>query len=345
MKRIFITTLFVLIQTSVWAQNTPPASVAVDEARADTFSASLWVSGTVISRNDARIAAETDGRITWVAEVGTRIETDKPFATIDDTDLRLELKDNHAQLESLEAQKRYQENNLERLHRLAASNNAAVNQLDEAQSQLDMTLQAIRRAEVSVAQTQRRIDQTRVLAPFAGLVVERLVQAGEFVSRGAPVARLVDTENREIRAQAPLTISTFVREGLEVTVKHQNRQSLSPVTRVIPVGDERSRMFEVRIASNDPAWVIGSPVRVALPNSDPRELVAIPRDALVLRGSEMFVLRVTNDNTVEKIQVDTGIGLGDLVEVIGKVYGGDRVVTRGAERLQTGQSVVISGGS
>jgi len=130
-----------------------------------------------------------------------------------------------------------------------------------------------------------------------------------------------------------------------VTVKHQNRQSLSPVTRVIPVGDERSRMFEVRIASNDPAWVIGSPVRVALPNSDPRELVAIPRDALVLRGSEMFVLRVTNDNTVEKIQVDTGIGLGDLVEVIGKVYGGDRVVTRGAERLQTGQSVVISGGS
>jgi len=104
-------------------------------------------------------------------------------------------------------------------------------------------------------------------------------------------------------------------------------------------------MFEVRIAANDPAWVIGSPVRVALPNSDPRELVAIPRDALVLRGSEMFVLRVTADNKVEKIRVDTGIGLGELVEVIGKLSGGDRVVTRGAERLQAGQAVVISGGS
>ena len=67
----------------------------------DTFSASLWVSGTVISRNDARIAAETDGRITWVAEVGSRIEAGQPFATIDDTDLRLELRDNQAQLESL----------------------------------------------------------------------------------------------------------------------------------------------------------------------------------------------------------------------------------------------------
>jgi RND family efflux transporter MFP subunit len=327
-----------------WAQDGPPAPVSVDEARADTFSAAFWVSGTVISRNDARIAAETDGRITWVAEVGTRIDRGQPFATIDDTDLRLELSDNKAQLESLQAQKRYQENNLERLNRLAASNNAAVNQLDEAQSLLEMTIQDIRRAEVSVAQTQRRIDQSRVLAPFPGVVAERLVQVGEFVSRGVQVARLVDTENREIRAQAPLTISSYVREGLEVSIEHQQTQSLSPVTRVIPVGDERSRMFEVRIAAVDPAWVIGSPVRVALPNSIPRELVAIHRDALVLRGSELFVLRVSDDNTVEKVQVDTGIGLGELVEVIGDLSGGDRVVTRGAERLRSGQTVVVAGG-
>jgi len=344
MKRLLPIAIAILIHSMAWAQETPPAPVAIDEARSDLFSAALWVSGTVISRNDARIAAETDGRITWVAEVGTRIDSGQPFATIDDTDLRLELSDNRAQLESLQAQKRYQENNLERLHRLAANKNAAVNQLDEAQSLLDMTIQDIRRAEVSVAQTQRRINQSRVLAPFPGVVAERLVQVGEFVNRGAQVARLVDTENREIRAQAPLTISAYVREGLEVSIEHQQTQSLSPVSRVIPVGDERSRMFEVRIAAEDPDWVIGSPVRVALPNSIPRELVAIHRDALVLRGSELFVLRVTDDNTVEKVDVDTGIGLGELVEVIGDLADGDRVVTRGAERLRSGQAVVVSGG-
>lgn len=345
MKQIILTTMIALIPASSWAQQAPPSPVAVDEARSDTFSAALWVSGTVISRNDARIAAETDGRITWVAEVGSRIVSGEPLATIDDTDLRLELRDKQAQLESLQAQKRFQENNLERLLQLAESNNAAANQLDEAQSLLDMTIQDIRRAQVTVEQTQRRIEQTRVLAPFPGVIAERLVQAGEFANRGMQIARLVDTDNREIRAQAPLTVSTYVREGLEVSVEHQKKQTLSPVTRVIPVGDERSRMFEVRIASDDPAWVIGSPVRVALPNSDPRELVAIPRDALVLRGSETFVLRIAADNTVEKISVHTGIGLGELVEVIGNVSGGDRVVTRGAERLKAGQEVVITGGS
>jgi len=334
-----------LLPLAGWGQSSPPAPVAIDQARQDMFSAALWVSGTVISRNDARIGAETDGRITWVADVGEQIKAGSPIARVDDADLRLELEDNKARLESLLAQEKYQRNNLERLQRLAASNNAAVNQLDEARAQLDMNAQEIRRAEVAVAQTQRRITQSKVLAPFSGLVVERLVQAGEFIRRGSPVARLVDTENREIRAQAPLTASSFIREGLEVSVKHQQRESLSPVTRVIPVGDERSRMFEVRIAANNPSWVVGSPVRVALPNSDPRQLVAVPRDALVLRGSEVFVLRVTSDNLVEKVAVDTGIGLGSLVEVIGNVNGGDRLVTRGAERLQPGQEVVVAGGS
>jgi len=210
MKHSVLLVLLSLVASPGWAQSAPPAPVVVDEARMDKFSAAIWVSGTVISRHDARIAAETDGRITWVAEVGTRIGNGEPFATIDDTDLQLDLRDNRALLESLKAQKRYQENNLKRLNQLTASNNASVNQLDEAQSQMDMTVQEIRRAEVTIARTQRRIDQTQVLAPFPGIVVERLVQVGEFVSRGMQVARLVDTENREIRAQAPLSVSAFI---------------------------------------------------------------------------------------------------------------------------------------
>ncbi len=337
-------TLLLLLAAPIagWAQSPPPAPVAVDHARRDTYFASLWVSGTVVSQHDARIAAETDGRITWVADVGSHISAGGKIAQIDDGDLKLMLRDNQARLESLRAQQRYQENNSERLQQLAEKNNAAVNQLDEARSQLEMTVQDIRRAEVAVAQTLRRIDQTQVVSPFPAVVVERLVQVGEFVNRGAQVARLVDTEHREIRAQAPLSVAGFVREGLEVSVQHQDHEALSPIARVIPVGDERSRMFEIRIAANDPAWVVGSPVRVALPSSDPRELVAIPRDALLLRGSEVFVLRVKPDNTVEKVKVDTGIGLGDMVEVIGNVADGDRVIVRGAERLQAGQSVVVA---
>lgn len=335
-----------LLPALSWAQGgeqkAPAAPVIVEQAQRDTFSATLWVSGTVISQNDARIAAETDGRITWVADVGSRIGQGEAIARIDAEDLRLDLADKEAQLDSLKSQLKYRDSNLKRLQKLAASNNAAENQLDEAQSELDMMQQEIKRAEVAIAQIKRRIEQTAVLAPFPGIVAERVVQVGEFVNRGAQVARLVDTEHREIRAQAPLSVAKWIREGMQVSVEHKAQESLSPVTYVIPVGDQRSRMFEVRIAANDPAWIVGSPVRVALPNSEPRELVAIPRDGLVLRGNNIYVMRVNSDNTVEKVAVETGIGLGGFVEVIGNVNQGDRIITRGGERVQPGQAVSIS---
>jgi len=337
-----------LVPMVSWAedaeQKAPASPVKVETAQRDTFSATLWVSGTVISQNDARIAAETDGRITWVADVGSRIEQGEAIARIDAEDLRLELADSEAQLASLKSQLKFRESSMQRFEKLAASNNAAATQLDEAQSQVDMTRQEIKRAEVAIAQIKRRIKQTEVLAPFPGIVVERVVQTGEFVNRGAQVARLVDTEHREIRAQAPLSVAGWIREGMQVSVEHQKRESLSPVSYVIPVGDDRSRMFEVRIEANNPAWIIGSPVRIALPNSEPRELVAIPRDGLVLRGSDIYVMRVNNDNTVEKVAVETGIGLGGFVEVIGKVEQGDRIITRGGERIQAGQVVTIKEG-
>jgi RND family efflux transporter MFP subunit len=325
-------------------QEAPAAPVIVESAQRDTFSATLWVSGTVISKNDARIAAETDGQINWVADVGSRIEKGEAIARIDAQDLHLELADSEAQLGSLKAQLKYRDSSLQRFQKLTASNNAAATELDEAQSQLDITRQDIKRAEVAIAQIKRRIKQTQVLAPFPGVVAERLVQTGEFVNRGDQVARLVDTEHREIRAQAPLTVAGWIREGMQISVEHNQLESLSPVSYVIPVGDERSRMFEIRIAADNPAWIIGSPVRIALPNSEPRELVAIPRDGLVLRGSNIFVMRVGDDNMVEKISVETGIGLGGLVEVIGAVNQGDLIITRGGERLQPGQVVTISEG-
>ena len=340
-----IALLTCLLPVMSWAQDAeqkaPAAPVMVETAQRDTFSATLWVSGTVISQNDARIAAETDGRITWVADVGSRIPKGEAIARIDADDLRLELADREARLESLKSQFKYRDSSLQRFQKLAASDNAAATQIDEAQSQLDMTRQEIKRAEVAIAQIKRRIKQTEVLAPFPGVVAERLVQIGEFVNRGAQVARLVDTEHREIRAQAPLSVAGWIREGMQVSVEHEQLESLSPVSYVIPIGDERSRMFEVRIAADNPAWIIGSPVRIALPNSEPRELVAIPRDGLVLRGSNIYVMRVNNDNTVEKVSVETGIGLGGFVEVIANVDQGDRIITRGCERHQAGQAVTI----
>ena len=82
-----------------------------------------------------------------------------------------------------------------------------------------------------------------------------------------------------------------------------------------------------------------------MPTSEAREVLTVPRDALVLRREGASVFRVNDDMTVNKLSVITGQGSGDLIEIIGDVKAGDTVVIRGAERLNDGMTVSINSGS
>jgi RND family efflux transporter MFP subunit len=320
----------------------PAAPVKVGKASKQSISTMMTATGTVVSRNDARIAAETPGRLTWVAEPGTQVERGGVLARVDDAALKLKLRDNDATIARLEAREKYLQSQVERFERLLAQKIASQSQLDEATSQRDMTAQEIAQARVARDQTLHDLERARVVAPFSGQVVERLHQPGEFVNTGGELVRLVDTRHVEVRAQAPMTVASYLRQGREVRViDRSDRQIMTPVRAVIPVGDERSRQMEVRVSLPDGSWPIGSPVSVELPTSAPLSVVAVPRDAVILRQDETYILRVTPGRTVERVPVSTGVGSGGLVEVKGKVSAGDRVIVRGGERLQPGQSVSI----
>ncbi|MDH3546777.1 MAG: efflux RND transporter periplasmic adaptor subunit, partial [Gammaproteobacteria bacterium] len=102
--------------------------------------------------------------------------------------------------------------------------------------------------------------------------------------------------------------------------------------------------FEVRLNADAEIWTVGESVRVSMPTANVKEVLAVPRDALVLRREGASVFKVNADMTVEQVNVITGLGDGDHIEVIGELNPGDRVVMRGAERLNTGMTVTINGG-
>jgi hypothetical protein len=84
---------------------------------------------------------------------------------------------------------------------------------------------------------------------------------------------------------------------------------------------------------------VGAAVEVGLPSAVPRAVVAVPRDALVLRGAGASVMRVNAESVAERVAVEAGITQDGLVEVHGDVNAGDLLVVRGGERLQPGQRV------
>lgn len=316
-----------------------PANVRMAQAMEKELSQVMTVPGTVVSRNDGRIAAEVTGRLLAVAEVGTRVEKGDVIATLDSQPLQFQLDENIASVKRLEASLKYQQQQVQRLEALSRTNNAAVNQLDQAIAQRDMVMQDLAGAKLAKKRTEYQLERTQIKAPFPGQVVERFQQAGEFSSIGREVLRLVDTTHVEISALAPVKLATGLIENSSVDVHGFGKTISATIRSVVTVGDERSRNIEVRIRIPANEWAVGAPVQVDLPTEKARRVVTVPRDALILRQKQIYLYKVNNENKASRIDVKTGIGHGAIIEVIGDIQSGDRVVVRGGERLRDGQPV------
>lgn len=328
-----------LIAAANAADGPPPVPVVVTTARSESFGASLSATGTVVSRNDARISGEVGGTLAWIAEPGVTVKRGDAIARLDPERLALALRDNEAALKRLEAQ--LQLLNTQRVRLQTLGNVVSQSNLDEALSRERMAEQDVEQARVARDRARLDRDRATVRAPFAGIVAERLQQAGEFVASGSPLLRLVNDRELEVVARAPLGTADTVVAGSTANLIDGDRKLSGKVRAVIPVGDERSRMVELRIALADRAWRVGTPVRVEIAPRNVRDVVTVPRDAVILRQGASYVMRVKPDNTAERVAVNLGPGRENHVQIDGSLRAGDRVIIRGAERLEPGQAVKV----
>jgi RND family efflux transporter MFP subunit len=327
-----------------WAQNAEPPAARVEVARVEqrALAPQAWIPGSVVSRDDARLATSASGRLEFVAEVGTRLKTGELVAKLEDRAARLRLEDARSELVRVKSQRELAQRQSERLLALVASNSIAANQHDEAKASLNQLTAQVSQAEVRVRTAQYEFEQTRILAPFPGIVTERLAQRGEYAATGSAIAHLVDTSNLEVRVLAPLALASSVEPGMSLRVRAGNRSSMEKVRTVISVGDEQSRRFEVRMALGVSEWLVGNAVEVAMPDGTAETALSVPRDALVTRADGTYVVRVRADGSSERISVEPGVRDQAYVAVQGDLAAGDQVVVRGAERLGAGQKVQIA---
>jgi len=323
------------------ATELPEAIVEVATVSEGKSSAMLKLPGTVLSMHDARISAEVSGRLVWVAEVGDRIEEGEPLAVIDDHLLKLELRNDWAEIERIKADIEYNQRQIARLKRLAEQNNTSKSGLDEMESRLQMLEQTLRIAEVDRDRTVYDLGRARVRAPFTGVIASRETSAGEYTEPGDPLLRLVDTQALEISVNAPLRTARYNSPGSLLQVEGDGRHLNAEIRAIVPVGDSLSRMLELRLTLEPGHWYIGEAVTVELPDGAGDTTLNVPRDALVLRDEEVFVYTLSADNKAVKVPVITGAGHNGTIAVHGKLAPGAPVVVRGAERLRDGQAVKV----
>jgi len=324
-----------------WSQDGRPALVKVTEASMQHVTPVTLVPGTVVSRNDARLSAEVPGRLTSVADVGTVVLAGATIAEIEDTSLRLMQAELQAEVQRAEARLRFLESEEIRFTHLAESNLAAQAQLEQTRSDRDVARGDLAIERARLAQNAHQLARTKIMAPFNGVVVERLMTPGERVSEGSKVIRLVDQQNLEVIARAPLAYYPFVRTGQLLDLRAGELTTFGEVRTVVAVGDEHTHQFELRLDLEGSRFPVGQTLRVSIPTADSRNVLTVPRDALVLRPGGHSIFIVDANNQAQQIRVTVGVGHGEDIEVRGAVSPGDKVVIRGNERLQPGQAVNI----
>lgn len=341
-RAVALTTLLTALLVAAARAENPEAVVELATVTQGNSSSVLRLPGTVISTRDVEISSELEGRLTWVAEVGQQVAAGDLIAVLDDHLLNLALRDAFAELERIEADIDYNRRQVGRLERLARQNNTAESELDEVQSRLRMLEQDRRRAEVARDRIVYDLGRSHIKAPFPGVIANRAMSAGEYAEVGSTLVRLVDTATLEISVNAPLRVARYNGAGSQVQVEADGQQLMVPVRALVPVGENRSRMLELRLSLEPGHWLIGEAVTVELPDSEPNRALSVPRDALVLRDSEIYVYTLSRDNRAVKVPVRPGAGQGTRIAIEAELEPGDPVVVRGAERLSEGQTVRVT---
>ncbi len=326
---------------SAGAQQMPPTIVVVEDAGMKMLAPTIDVPGTVVSRNDARLASELSAKLKWIADVGTVVKEGDTVARLEDITFRLLQMEAQSRVDREQARITFLRAEKERLERLRQENLSAKSQLDLTTSDLAVAESDKAIAEAQLGQARVSMYVTEIRAPFDGIVTEKLRNIGERLNVADEVIHLVDPDSIEVVARAPLNTVNFIKDGDILEVYNDYRKGEGSVRTTVPIGNPQSHMFEVRLNVDPRLWTVGESVRLSMPTALAREVMTVPRDALVLRREGASVFRIKEDMTAEQVNVITGLGAGSLIEIIGDVQPSDRVVIRGAERLSTGMTVHI----
>lgn len=329
--------------------------------------------GTVRARTTAVVAPQLMGRLTGVAvSEGSVVAAGALLATIDDTTVRAQLSsaegavaESRAAREEVdgaisqaEAGKALAEKTFERFRKLLEGKVVTRQEFDEVDMRRTVAVKDLERAHRKRAQVSAKIAQaegqasaaramlawTRVIAPFAGVIVEKRADAGSMATPGVPLFVLEDPRRHRIEASVSETYLPFLKVGTPVQGildADPGKPFSAVVTEIVPAIDPASRTFTVKVdlpAGRARSGQSGK-VRFAAGKGT---VLAVPKRALTRAGGSDGVFTVgAVDNVARLSMITLGAEEGDRVEVLSGLSDGARVALSPIDRLSDGARVEI----
>jgi RND family efflux transporter MFP subunit len=334
------------------------AGVDVQAVEIMTLSETVPVFAEVITARDGDVAARVAGNVENVTvRAGARVQAGDLLVELNNDLLTIRLAQSEAQfaeatagIQTAQARLDRARTALDRIEALRGGSSFSQGRFDDAQADfLEAEAQFFeaqaraKSAQSRIAEAQYQLDRSQIFAPFSGVVLEVNTIPGAFIQAGTPLVRLLDTDAFEVQANVPSRYTEFLQQGQIVQATTETGAALSLELRaVLPVENPSSRtravLFAVPDLSKMANAAVGQSVNVLIPVGAARDLLSVPKDALVqARGG--WTVFVAADDKAQPRTVELGVPLGDRYEVVSGLAPGDLVVVRGNERLRPGQDI------
>lgn len=313
---------------------TPQKVEVVALARAD-LRETLDVTGTLAANESVAIQPELSGIVREIAFVeGQKVEKGSLLARLDDAELR-------AQVAEAEARADLAKINRERSDALASDGTLAQAEVDRVRSEERASLAALELLRV-------RLERTRLVAPFAGVLGARRLAVGDYATPSSVLTTIDDLSALKVSFRVPERSIPQVKVGTQVAALVRVGAAEKPVEAggevffVSASIDPSLRASEVKAVLRDPPAALRpgmfASVRILLDTRS--QVLAAPEAALLAgqRGVQVIAVEQKDGGSVARyVKVETGLRTGGLVEICpvapDTLEAGERIVSSGAGAL------------
>ena len=326
-----------------------PVSVEVSMVRSETFREAVRGVGSVDAVEAVVVRPETAGIVREApAREGMEVEGRELLFLLEDDQLRQRLNERKRGLDAARARLENAQADHRRLESLWERRVIAKDRWDRVRTELEVARAEVERLQAAVEVVRERIEDTRIRAPFPGVLSERLVDPGDLVQPGQALVTLYRDQGKEAAFRAPGRYAGVVKPGqsAEISVDaHPDRSFSGRVFFVSPELDPRTRGFQVKAAIDDPENLLkpGMFARVLIIVSRREDRPAVPEEALVALR-EGYAVFVVEGGRARRRSVKIGLRRVGTVEIVRGLEPGEAVVRKGHLRLQDGDLVEEIGG-
>lgn len=341
----------------------------------------IRVTGTLTAQEQAEVAAETSGRIVATpVERGSRVGGGGELVRIAAVDTEAQVAEaeaNAAQIEAglgmsggkafaqdavpdvMNTRSAYDlaQSDYERLRTLLDQKVISRAEFDRAFANVESTrqkyemakntasqqFQALMAARARVARARKALADTTVKAPFDGLVAERLVSTGDFVTPGTRVAVVVRVDPLRVELTVPEQFVSVVGIGRPVSLQvdaYPGRTFTGQVRYVSPALSASTRALVVEAVVANPAGELkpGFFATARIEQAAPTPALLVPARAVQSISGTQRVFVAKGDRAEERI-VTTGQTVDDLVEIVSGLAKGEPVILEHPDALVDGAPI------